>query len=1394
MLTHNLRERWQRYLLRQTDENDVARPDLIYQGVQQLQRMRRATREQRAAPAGAPAPVVFSGVSWLPIGPQPLRIDAEQNFQGAGPVSGEVVDIAIDPTGASDQVIYVATNNGGVWKTVDGGATWQPKTDFMPSLSMGAIAIDSVDHQIIYAGTGNTFDGGGQSIRGAGIYVSIDAGETWEQRGAALLVGLQIERIVVPAPNVLLVATGGGLFRSVDGGVSFGANSPQFNDNNPVLAGSITDLALDKQDNATVFAAVRGAGLFVSSDGGVTFPANLFTAGNGAPSAPIDWISFAQATSVPFVLYALVTSGQAAPASPLKGLFRSLDKGATWTLQPGAAGPAADNNGLQNAYDVTLGVDPLDSNRVYIGFQEMYRSLDGGLNFGMPAMSANQVHWDNHAIVFTPHLPAAAPTPFYVGTDGGIARNNDGNTNYTNLNETIATNLFYAIDIGRGSAANNLFTYGGCQDTGTAERRPGFAGADWREGVNGDGGPVVVDPGNPLRAYGRDGFPQNGGDAFVVTIDGGATWTFPAAAAIGLPPVTGRTNARGTPAGVDPNSSAVVYVRVDAQLFRSTNTAASFAAAHAFPANISAFATTALDSKVLMAGLVDGTVHRTVNADAGAAALWTPVTVNGSPGQPVTCVAMDPLDHKAVVVTYGGVNATPAGNRTKHVFFATDVTAAALEDIGGVDGGDPDANVPDLPVHSAVFDHSTTPHTIIVGCDVAVLRTVDNGASWQIYGAGLPNVDCISLAADYATSPPLIRLGTYGRSTFELTRLAGPRLFVASNFAFGAVPLGANRDLTTAIVNIGDSPLVITGLTEASGNAAFSAVALPTLPLTIAPGDSAAITLRFAPTAPGKQIVSFGLASNDASRPLFGLPASGLGTFAGPQVTGLVPASGPAAGGTPVTIHGSGLSGATSVTFGPRAATGLVVDGDTQVRAVTPLGGGVVDVAVVTPGGATAINPASHFTYLGATIAVTGLAPNQGPVGGGTTVVVTGSGFAGATQVLFGAFAATGFTVDSDSQVTAVSPSGSGTVDVLVATVGGTSPVGAADRFTYLTPGGGVSTGTTGGGTGVVTSGATTGTGEEDVLHALADILRSGTDPEVIQAQRILLRRIALEGNIIDSRVPAPRNITEIGGYINLLTTLGHTDIRTQMLASVLGVAGPATPLGLSGEAPALAFIPIPNDRPAGSGQPSYITTITVRSDMADAFVRAMQRIHGFGCALPFYTPARMLPMAQPGQMLQTDILQTLGRVLQVAPGALLTDPATDPVAIARLSSDPANRWQLMAREIDGGTLVAPSSWVAMQASAANVGSAPPALRQYTSIAPILADAGWYSAQPFAAPTSAIDMGSLARLQNVTGLLKGQTKLGDELLLLFPRSVVMASALAGNLSWIWTGTTFAPPP
>ncbi|MGO9971468.1 MAG: IPT/TIG domain-containing protein [Solirubrobacteraceae bacterium] len=168
-----------------------------------------------------------------------------------------------------------------------------------------------------------------------------------------------------------------------------------------------------------------------------------------------------------------------------------------------------------------------------------------------------------------------------------------------------------------------------------------------------------------------------------------------------------------------------------------------------------------------------------------------------------------------------------------------------------------------------------------------------------------------------------------------------------------------------------------------------------------------------------------------------------------PTVTGIAPSAGPVNGGTQATITGTGFTGATAVHFGATVAS-LKSDSATQIVATAPVGPpGAADVTVTTAGGTSATSKADLFTY-DPVPTVTGIAPSAGPVGGGTQVTITGTGFTGATGIDFGGTAAPSFTVDSDTQITANSPAGSaGVVDVTVVSPGGTSATHSADAFTY---------------------------------------------------------------------------------------------------------------------------------------------------------------------------------------------------------------------------------------------------------------------------------------------------------------------------------------------------------
>ena len=175
---------------------------------------------------------------------------------------------------------------------------------------------------------------------------------------------------------------------------------------------------------------------------------------------------------------------------------------------------------------------------------------------------------------------------------------------------------------------------------------------------------------------------------------------------------------------------------------------------------------------------------------------------------------------------------------------------------------------------------------------------------------------------------------------------------------------------------------------------------------------------------------------------------------AAPAVGAISPMAGLAAGGSTVTITGTGFSAASSVLFGTTPATSYSVTSSTQVTAIAPAGtAGTVDVTVTTPVGTSALNqPADEFTYE-AVPTVGSVAPVAGPTAGGTSVTLTGSNFTDATSVQFGGTPATGVSVTSPTSMTATSPASAGgaagTVDITVTTPIGTSATSAAAQFSY---------------------------------------------------------------------------------------------------------------------------------------------------------------------------------------------------------------------------------------------------------------------------------------------------------------------------------------------------------
>ncbi len=306
-----------------------------------------------------------------------------------------------------------------------------------------------------------------------------------------------------------------------------------------------------------------------------------------------------------------------------------------------------------------------------------------------------------------------------------------------------------------------------------------------------------------------------------------------------------------------------------------------------------------------------------------------------------------------------------------------------------------------------------------------------------------------------------------------------------------------------------------------------------------------------------------------------------------------------------------------------------------------------------------------------------------------------------------------------------------------------------------------------------------------DVFRALVGLLETGSDPAIIDAQRILLRRLALQGDVVSSRIPAPRNITEIGGYLNLVDQLQQPDTRAQMIAGALGVAGPTSYLGVDDSLPIYSFVSLANDRPEWPGQPASPTHISLRGDFVDDFVSLRNRLHDQGCYLPLWSPPRKLP-----SRLATapDYLACLGRTLQVLPAAVLSDPDTDPLAIAA-TGKAEQPLTLVARELDNRNIVSETEWTVYRCDDTTCKTIA-VRKRFVDLKPLLANIGWNPQANLAAPASLFAQGGCTRLVNVCGLNRGITRLGDELELVYPASAIVVSAFSSQLDWLWDGQTF----
>jgi len=306
-------------------------------------------------------------------------------------------------------------------------------------------------------------------------------------------------------------------------------------------------------------------------------------------------------------------------------------------------------------------------------------------------------------------------------------------------------------------------------------------------------------------------------------------------------------------------------------------------------------------------------------------------------------------------------------------------------------------------------------------------------------------------------------------------------------------------------------------------------------------------------------------------------------------------------------------------------------------------------------------------------------------------------------------------------------------------------------------------------------------------VEALIDVLKTSNDPEIIKTQQMLLRRLATSGDLTMSRNPAPKNITDVGGYLNLLDT--DPAMKKTFISSLLGIPTPLDELEWTLDEPSIPYVSIDNNRPAGAAQASLPLTLKMRFDFSDHFIKARKKLNQLNCQLPLVADQPQLPSS----VLitdQLDMLQLMGRKLDIMPGTLLVNPEEDPIAIAKLESDNGTYYQLVLREQGETQNVEEKSWVTLKLENGVIKEQAPSNRRYKPIETIMAEAGWYIKDKTQIPTSLTDLGGFDSFINTTGLIKDKTKVVHELDLLYTGHAITTSKLVDQLNSIWNGEKF----
>lgn len=656
-------------------------------------------------------------VDWTNLGPSSYTTSGGGYNGGLGRVNV----VAFHPT--DPDIIYLGTPAGGLWKSADGGGTWEPKADMLASIGISGIAVDHTTPSTLYVLTG---DGDGAFTYSIGVLKSTDDGATWTTTGLTWDV-TDFERgfklLIHPTDSdIMFAATTDGLLKTTDGWDTWTeVNSGSFRDiefkpGDPSIAYAVTKVSYYRSTDT------GSSWTFISSSS-AGLPAGESRAALAVTSADSDYV------------YYLAGPGGEFGAGTFMGLYRSTDAGLTFSTMatsPNILGYADDglDGADQSTYDLAIAINPLDKDNSITGGINVWRSIDGGTSNTLSAhwyspTAVEYVHADIHELVYNP-----LDNVLYCGSDGGISKSTDNGITWTNIWDGLEIMQFYRI---AGVEADQDLMIGGTQDNGT-NKYIGTATVDHILGADGMDGMIDYVENDILY------YSSQFGDLKKST-DGGAT-------SVGIKPAAA-SGAWVTPFAMDAADPSIIYGGYD-DVYRSTDKGATWT-------NLGSDGTDALAVGVDDPARIYAAVGSSITTSADTGTTWT--TITGSwPALKITDIAIDPADATKVWITLGGYT---IGEK---VYKSTDAGLTWTNITGGL---------PNSPAWCIAFqDTGETPaNAIYIGMGFGVHYSSDS-TPWTLYNSALPNVPIRDLEINHENCK--IRAGTFGRGLWEAPLFGTP--------------------------------------------------------------------------------------------------------------------------------------------------------------------------------------------------------------------------------------------------------------------------------------------------------------------------------------------------------------------------------------------------------------------------------------------------------------------------------------------------------------------------------------------------------------------------------------------------------------------------------------------